>query len=84
MHYRDADGMVSERVVQPIRVYSSGLALYLDCFCELRAGERRFRVDRIVALASAETGEVIDDPDAIFRPFARAVRRLPRRKNGIW
>lgn len=45
--YRDAAGVVTDRVVQPIAMIYYIDALLLAAWCELRAGFRHFRVDRI-------------------------------------
>jgi proteasome accessory factor C len=55
----------SSRVVQPWRVFNSGGQWYLSGWCELAAGERLFRVDRIT------DARILP---GTFTPPARAVR----------
>lgn len=54
LHYRDAAGASSRRVVWPIALgYFEGQRV-MAAWCELRADFRHFRIDRIAALAVAE------------------------------
>jgi proteasome accessory factor C len=54
--WRDAR---TERVVDPVRLSAYGGYWYLDAWCHLAGGMRRFRVDRI--LAAEPTGEPAED-----------------------
>ncbi|HWU20824.1 MAG TPA: WYL domain-containing protein [Nocardioides sp.] len=56
---------VSERVVDPFGVSTSGRFSYLDAWCHLAEGDRLFRLDRI------DSAEVLDTP-------IQAPRRAPR------
>lgn len=46
--YADTHGKVSQRRVRPLRIEERWGRRYLLAFCELRQGERHFRLDRIV------------------------------------
>jgi predicted DNA-binding transcriptional regulator YafY len=51
IHYRDAKGEQSERVIWPfLLVYFDG-GLLISAWCEMRDGIRHFRADRVAALA---------------------------------
>jgi predicted DNA-binding transcriptional regulator YafY len=53
--YRDKEGAVSEREVEPLMFLSGPRGWYLFGWCRLRADVRAFRVDRIEA--ATDTGE---------------------------
>jgi len=55
---------VTSRRIDVSGVYGGAAALYVDAYCHLRRAERTFRSDRIIEMASAETGVVFDDPGA--------------------
>jgi predicted DNA-binding transcriptional regulator YafY len=56
--YRDGEGAASERVVRPLGLFFWGTTWTLGAWCELRAGFRTFRTDRIAVLDPlAETFE---------------------------
>jgi predicted DNA-binding transcriptional regulator YafY len=64
--YVDAEGELTNRVVEPQRVYSNNSHYYLEAFCHLRGSERDFRLDRVLAMKIVETDEHItplDDHD---------------------
>ena len=53
--YQDEQGVASERIVWPIALAFMDGRRLLAAWCELRAGFRHFRIDRIASLAA--TGE---------------------------
>jgi hypothetical protein len=59
MTYEDAAGDESERGITIRRVQSKNDVAYVDAWCHLRGALRSFRADRIVSLADARTGEVL-------------------------
>ena len=54
MHYIDAKGQESERVVRPLRVQGRDGYLYLVAHCYQANALRSFRLDRVVELATEE------------------------------
>lgn len=72
--YRDANGEVSARRIDIEEVSRNFDAYYIEAWCHLRRAGRSFRVDRIIELASAETGEVM-------RPPVEGLRRYIREQN---
>ena len=50
LHYTDAAGAVSARLVYPLAVDTVGAHQYLRAWCRQRRAERSFRLDRILAL----------------------------------
>jgi len=50
LHYRDAQGTVSNRVVRPLGCFYWGRVWTLAVWCESRADFRSFRIDRIASL----------------------------------
>lgn len=81
MDYRDGNGRVSERQVEPLALAFWGGAWTLGAWCRLRGDFRSFRPDRIVHYAP--TGETFaDDPrrnlDAYLRAANAAAARHPR------
>jgi predicted DNA-binding transcriptional regulator YafY len=62
--YRDRDGVLTHREVEPLGSIGKGGDWYLVGWCRLRGGVRAFRGDRMVSL------EVTDE-----RPAARSLRR---------
>jgi predicted DNA-binding transcriptional regulator YafY len=67
LRYRDADEAESERIVRPLACFYWGQVWTLGAWCELRAGFRSFRLDRIAALHplgerfQAEPGRMLAD-----------------------
>lgn len=49
LEYQSKQG-VTQRVVEPLRVYIAGQDLYLTAYCHLRHERRTFRLDRIVMM----------------------------------
>lgn len=70
--YRDARNDLTERTVRVDSIYEDSGFYYLSGFCEMRGGERSFRLDRMVSAVDLATGEVLDDPMAHFTRFATA------------
>lgn len=62
---------VSERVVDPFGVATSGRFSYLDAWCHLAEGDRLFRLDRI------DSAEVLDTPVTSPRCAPRALTEGP-------
>jgi predicted DNA-binding transcriptional regulator YafY len=78
LDYRDGNGLVSAREVEPLALAFWGGSWTLGAWCRLRGDFRSFRPDRIVAQAA--TGEVFaDNParnlDAYLRAVAPATAR---------
>lgn len=78
--YKNAKDILSERLVTCQRLDRAADALYLWGFCHHRLAVRQFRIDRIVEVADAGTGEVPDTPMAFFAQFQ--VDRSQRSKPG--
>jgi predicted DNA-binding transcriptional regulator YafY len=55
-YYSASSDRLSERRVEPIRLFASEGHWYLDAWCEVAEGLRRFRVDRMVTAAVAARG----------------------------
>lgn len=71
MRYVNADDVVSERDVDPHRLFTDQGVSYLQGWCYRAGGERTFRLDRILAadVLDAAVGRRGDDgPPAPFRP----------------
>ena len=49
LHYRDQDGRMTERAVEPVALAATGGHWHLLAWCRLRRGPRWFRTDRITA-----------------------------------
>ncbi|HEX7743304.1 MAG TPA: WYL domain-containing protein, partial [Sphingobium sp.] len=62
-------GEITQRLVTCQRLDRAADTLYLWAFCHHRAAVRQFRVDRIVDIADAETGELLGSPIAFFAQF---------------
>ena len=60
IRYADEDGVVTDRVIEPVRAYSSQGCYYIEAYCRLRDEERTFRLDRIIDVRSAEEYDVHD------------------------
>lgn len=61
LHYRDASGTTTIRVVQAQECDTTNPEGYLIGYCELRQDIRTFRIDRIQRAIDMATGEIIDD-----------------------
>lgn len=61
LHYRDAKGAVSERVVVVRECDTTNPAGYLLGVCQLRNAFRTFRINRIEKAVDVDTGEIIRD-----------------------
>lgn len=70
LQYSDKDGVVSERVVEPVAFVNGLTFWYLTAWCRLRGAGRAFRLDRIVD--AVDTGEPI-----VRRRFEDVVTDLP-------
>ncbi|QSX79142.1 helix-turn-helix transcriptional regulator [Agrilutibacter solisilvae] len=72
LDYRDGQGAVSAREVEPLALAFWGGTLTLGAWCRLRGDFRNFRPDRIVR--HAPTGEIFaPDPARGFDAYLRAV-----------
>jgi predicted DNA-binding transcriptional regulator YafY len=72
LRYRDANAVESERTVRPLACFYWGNVWTLGAWCELRAGFRSFRIDRIVAL-SLPGERFQDEPGRTLADFLRHV-----------
>jgi len=50
LHYSDADGKISDRLVRPLAIWAFTDGWLFAGWCELRGGFRAFRLDRISAI----------------------------------
>lgn len=50
LKYTDASGQQSSRVIEPVQIVYAGALTYLRAWCRQAAGERFFRLDRILRL----------------------------------
>jgi DNA polymerase-3 subunit epsilon len=57
MRYRNQQGHISERWVEPLDVTDDGQALYLAAYCLSHGEQRTFRMDRILAMRLDGDGE---------------------------
>ncbi len=73
MRYVNSGDVVSERDVDPVRVFTDQGVTYLQGWCHRARGERTFRLDRILAASvleeTVEPRKVAVDPQS-FRPAA--------------
>lgn len=69
--YRGSDGGTSSRRVVCRTLLQKSGVVYIQAHCLLRNAPRSFRMDRIEALFSYSTGEVIEDVDGFFAPFMK-------------
>lgn len=84
IEYENAQGVVSTRTVN-IRWYSGGRGATIRAFCERDQMLKTFRVDRVLELIDAETGEVWDDPKAFFRRFAPSpMSKVDEAEDDVW
>ncbi|MDR2838732.1 MAG: YafY family transcriptional regulator [Azonexus sp.] len=72
LRYRDADGVDSQRRVRPLGCFYWGEVWTLGSWCELRAGFRSFRLDRIMALRLSSE-HFRDEPGCALADFLRHV-----------
>lgn len=63
MEYRDAEGAVTLRAVDPVGFFGSGDAWYLVGWCHLRRAGRMFRLDRVVTARVTRTPAADHDVD---------------------
>lgn len=70
LKYRDVKGQVSERMVTCQHVKGFGGLTNVMAFCHERQALREFRIDRMIELACAMTGEVFD-PQERFEQLQR-------------
>ena len=81
LRYQDADSGITERVISPhyAEITSAGQNPLIVAHCSLRDDIRSFRLDRVIWLADAGTGEVIPDPMTYFglQPKHQATAGLP-------
>ena len=54
MDYLDARQMRTQRIIEPLKIRRSGGEMILIAHCQLRAGQRIFKLDRIVELKRIE------------------------------
>lgn len=73
--YQDAGGAVTERSIAIRALELSGGLVYVHALCRLRREPRSFRADRILEMANAETGEIVDHPNATLHVLLRAEGR---------
>lgn len=104
IEYEDAQGVKSERIVVPLALAGNDganifNAVHLFARCETARAQRTFRLDRIIAMADASTGEVITlrrwldtlqlgdaEPQEGFEPEAppsEAIVATGRRRRGV-
>lgn len=70
--YRKEDGTTSERIARPLGAFFWGHAWTMTAWCELRAGFRNFRLDRIDSVR--KTGEhFADEPGRTLRDYLRTI-----------
>ncbi len=76
--YQDQSGAPTRRTVQPLGVFYWGATWSLGAWCELRAGFRNFRTDRITELAVLEE-TFQPQPGRTLRDFFRHYEDEARR-----
>jgi uncharacterized tellurite resistance protein B-like protein len=69
IEYRDSTNKVSERRVTVSYIYKSGVYGYVMALCHERKAMRTFRLDRVVGLYSAITGEALQPIRVHLRPL---------------
>ncbi len=67
--YEDADGNISERLVNCIKIVENESERYLWGYCHLRTDFRAFQLDRIREIRDYRTGAHTDDAERFFAPF---------------
>ena len=63
IQYKDSEGNISERLISE---YAPRDFLSINAYCHTRNAIRTFVVNRIISIADADTGEVIEDKYACF------------------
>lgn len=71
MVYRDADGELTARRIDVESVLRNFDTNYVDAWCHLRRAQRTFRLERILEISSALTGEVLYPPGSALLKFLR-------------
>ena len=69
IEYTDSTKKVSERRVTVSYIYKSGAYGYVMALCHERKAMRTFRLDRVIGLYSAITGEVLEPIRVHLRPL---------------
>ncbi len=78
MRYRSADGSDSERDFDAYGLAFKGGCWYVLGMCQLRQAMRSFRLDRIVSVASCDTGFVRPPGFDVLQHLKRAMASMPR------
>ena len=73
LFYENARGDESDRVVRVRSFARRGEFSYINAYCFERSAFRQFRIDRIIEVCDADTGEIISENPAEY--FADAVRQ---------
>jgi predicted DNA-binding transcriptional regulator YafY len=73
IEYVDRNGVVSQRVVEPLGLLGAGSQWYLVGWCRLRGDVREFRLDRM--RTAAPTPEIA--PERVLAPGAVALLDAP-------
>ena len=74
--YRDESGSATTRTVRPLGLWYWGKVWTMVCWCELRAGFRMFRIDRIAEISEGERFK--DEAGKTLRDFYASDDRRPR------
>ena len=74
--YRDESGSATTRTVRPLGLWYWGKVWTMVCWCELRAGFRMFRIDRIADITEDERFK--DEAGKTLRDFYASDDRRPR------
>lgn len=69
LNYIDAEGIGSTRQISCSRLEQMHGALYLRAFCHYRLAPRKFRIDRIVGVFDALTGEQLGEGTDYFAAY---------------
>lgn len=83
LHYQNAQQVVSERTVKPLGLFFWGNVWTLSAWCELRAGFRTFRLDRMESLTvldevfPIQAGQTLDDFLHLMRAEDEAGKTTP-------
>ena len=67
--YEDAEGNISERLVNSVRLMDTPDGQFLWAYCHLRKDFRAFRLGRIRQVRDYKTGAHTEDVEAFFRPY---------------
>ena len=73
--YRDESGSATTRTVRPLGLWYWGKVWTMVCWCELRAGFRMFRIDRIADITEDERFK--DEAGKTLRDFYASDDRRP-------